>query len=417
MRHWLFGNARNSSQQLRSNVSWNFISALLNSIQSVVLLMLVTRKLSIEEAGIFSLAFTNANMLLNLGCYGIRNYHATDLLKKFSFSEYATSRMITSLAMILVSLYLSFGKGYSQNKSAVFFFLCLLKCIESIEDLFFGEYQRQGRLDVVGKEWTLRLVGSSLSFTLILLFSKDLLLASKGMLLTSIAIVISLAVFTLPHFEDIKSKINYKHVIQLMKEGLPLCLTAFLSVYLSNAPKYSIDVYLSEAYQTYYAILFMPVFVINLFSGFIYKPILTTMANHWLKVEKKQFVKIIVKQFCIIVSITAVVCIFAKSIELPILSLLYGVDISGYLDVYLVLLVGGGANALVVFFIACLTVIRQQNIIAFIMILCSFLALVSSDWAVKTVGIMGAGLVYTGLMFLQVVAFIIIVIVCLKKAK
>ena len=48
--------------------------------------------------------------------------------------------------------------GYPPDKTAVVFLMLLFKLVDCVEDVYHGEYQREGRLDVAGKVLTARLL-------------------------------------------------------------------------------------------------------------------------------------------------------------------------------------------------------------------------------------------------------------------
>ena len=65
----------------------------------------------------------------------------------------------------------------------------------------------------------------------------------------------------------------------ILWECMPLFIGSYLTLYVGNAPKYAIDDFLELKYQTYYGILYMPSFVINLLSGFVFKPLLVDLSG------------------------------------------------------------------------------------------------------------------------------------------
>lgn len=65
--------------------------------------------------------------------------------------------------------------------------------------------------------------------------------------------------------------------------------------YLNNAPKYAINTYYDETVQNSYNILFMPAFVINLLSLFVFRPLLTDLAKDWEGENIKEFTDIVKK--------------------------------------------------------------------------------------------------------------------------
>ena len=161
---------------------WNMIGSMLNAFQSVIILMAITRTIDLYEAGIYTIANTNANLFLNIGKYGIRNFQVSDTKGQFSFSEYLVSRYITTFIMILSSIiYIIFAaksNNYSMNKSLIILFMCVFKAIDSIEDVYFGAYQRDNRLDIAGKCMSIRMFITILIFLLALVISRSLLIST-----------------------------------------------------------------------------------------------------------------------------------------------------------------------------------------------------------------------------------------------
>ena len=61
----------------RSAYIWNTAGSMLNAFQSVIMLMVLTRVCDMATAGVFTLAYANANLFLNMGSYGMRNFQAS----------------------------------------------------------------------------------------------------------------------------------------------------------------------------------------------------------------------------------------------------------------------------------------------------------------------------------------------------
>ena len=168
--------------------------------------------------------------------------------------------------------------------------------------------------------------------------------------------------------------------------------------------------------QAYYGVLFMPIFMINLLSEFLYRPILVGLAQMWERREKKNFFKKIYQQIIFIVMITVLLCLFATKIELPILSWMYQMELVLYEREYIILLIGGGCSAISYFITACITVQRNQSKIMYIMIGISLIATIFSDILVRTYEMIGASFLYTGFMVLQMI-LLFILCQCYQKKR
>ena len=165
----------------RDSFLWNMIGSMLVAFQSVIMLMILTRVLGLVDAGIFTIAFANANLFLNIGKYGMRNFQVSDVKRQFSFADYKTSRIITVLAMLLVSvgytLYTAYENTYSIEKTQIIIWMCLFKIVDAIEDVYHGYYQQENRLDIASKCLALRMLSTILVFSLGLIFFKNQLIA------------------------------------------------------------------------------------------------------------------------------------------------------------------------------------------------------------------------------------------------
>lgn len=158
----------NSNNVKRDSVIWNMIGSMLMAFQSVIFLMILTRTVGLVASGIFTIAYANSSLFLNIGKYGMRNYQVSDVKNQFSFGEYLRSRWITTIVMIIVSFVYVICtapiNNYSLEKSQIIIWMCLFKVPDAMEDVYFGEYQKKGRLDVASKAMAIRMIITILLF-------------------------------------------------------------------------------------------------------------------------------------------------------------------------------------------------------------------------------------------------------------
>lgn len=400
---------------------WNTCGGMLNAFQSVIILMVLTRTLGLYDAGVFTIAYASANLFLTIGKYGVRSFQATDLKEQYNFKEYRWARIISSVAMLLVTLgyiiYVVVIQKYTFDKAAVIFFMCILKLVDAIEDVYIGRYQQKGRLDVGAKVMTVRLVITISVFILGLFVIRDLLKTLIVTVIISILLCVTMIKKTCNPFRESEHIIRPIMVRKLLWECLPLCASNFLSFYIGNAPKYAIDAQLGEEVQACYGFISMPVFVIGLLSTFIFQPILTKMALEWQENEINQFVKRILQQSGFIVLITIAVLIGGYILGIPVLSILYNTDLSDYKMNMLVLLAGGGVLALASFMVVVLTIMRDQKSIIFGYATAAVLAAIFSPLFVRWFAINGACYLYLGLMSITTLIFTLTVVLRVCRVK
>ena len=100
----------------------------------------------------------------------------------------------------------------------------------------------------------------------------------------------------------------------------------------------------------------------------------------------------------------------------PVLSFLYSTDLTSYKFELLILLFGGGMLALAGFLNVTITIIRRQKWLLIGYGLVALIALCSSRGIVVSYGTLGAAFLYSGLMVILAVIFIIELIVFIRKA-
>ncbi len=415
LKHFLL----NSKDINRASFVWNMAGSMLMAFQSVIMLMILTRVLNLYEAGVFTLAYASANLFLNIGKYGMRNFQVSDVKRQFTFNDYRASRIITTLAMLVVSIIYvavaSAQNNYSSEKSWIIIWMCLFKIVDSIEDVYLGLYQQRDRLDVAGKIITLRMILTITLFAGCIIIFKALLISLIIATIFTTLLLIFFIAITFPNFKEANQRINMVHVLNLLKVCFPLFLGCFLAFYIGNAPKYAIDSILNDELQACYGFIAMPVFVIGLLNNFIFSPMITKMSILWNDGSKKHFMKLFMIQLFVILIITIICLLGAYILGIPILSILYNTDLAPYKTELLVLLLGGGFLALSGLFVAIMTIIRIQNQQAIGYIIVAILAYFLSPIFVNKYQIMGAAILYLLLMATLCLIFSIILMLKIKK--
>ena len=392
----------------RSTYLWNTINAGLSAALCPVILMVMTRTNGVNDAGVFSIAFAVAALMLFIGQYGIRRYQASDIHEKYSFAEYHGMRFITCGAMLLASIaYCVYGlvfKDYGPEKFTVVMLICILKLIQAYADVIHGHMQQKGRLDAAAKASAARFLAELVSCCVALIITRDLVISSVVCVLTSLTVLMLTTMNVAGEYcGSMKPSITANKLKWLLIEGFPIFVSLFLNMYISNAPKYAIDTYLTDEVQAYFNYIFMPAFVIQLIAYFIFNPILTTYAKLWLSDDPTDFrrlMKLIRRQCLILLGLTALAVLVALTIGIPVLSFMFGVDLGDYKKELVILMIGGGMMAYGVFFSTVITIIREQKYLLIGYGVASLAALVLSGQFVAKGGMMGASILYAVLMAL-----------------
>lgn len=353
---------------------FNTISAIENSFQTMVLLLVITRLAQIEDSSIFVIAYAVGNLVMTIGKYGTRNFQVTDIKEEYSFFEYIQARAVTTLLLfIAVAFYLLKGlaiDGMTLYKSGCILLVCMLKAVDSFEDVLHGRLQQLGRLDVATKILAVRYFVFIVLFALLYLVLQNLMAV---LIVTNVVNVLLSGYLNLipKEYYQFQRKAGKNKIALMLKEVFPLALGMTLIMYLGNAPKYTIDGYFTDLQQTSFNIIYMPVFIIGLFSSFIFSPLMKSMAEAWAGGQIKKFQAIVKRQLGLIVLFTTGAIVGGYVIGLRLLEMVYGVSLAGEMFNLVLLLVCGGLIALMTFYIALYTIWRRQSIVLVILALAS----------------------------------------------
>ena len=341
---------------------WNTVGVGLWGMVFPVLTIVVTQLAGAEQAGMFSLAFVTALLLMFVGNYGVRNFQASDLDEEYSFADYQANRVLTVIIMLVAGITYCKFRGYTDQMWLMSLGVYLYKAIDALADVYEGRLQQVDKLYLAGISQAFRSAAALIGFSLALLITRNVGVSSIVM---AVIAALTFVVFTFPlaQLETPKSRrASAKRVIALLKQCFPLFVALFMYNLIDNMPKFVMEGALSYDNQLYYNALYFPAHAILLTSGFIYKPMLLKMANAWADPSKrKKFDLIIVVMFVIIVGITVVVAGAMSWFGLAIMSFLYGIDFEQYRGLCFVMLAAGGVTAGIEFLYQVITVLRRQR--------------------------------------------------------
>lgn len=400
---------------IKQKYFWNMMGSLCNSFSTMILLLLTNWILGSEAGGIFSFAYANAQMMLIIGELEVHPIQTTDVEEEYSFQTYFTLRVMACIVMMCVSVGYTCLSGFEKEKSWIIIAFSGYKMVEALSDVFGGMYQQNDRIDLTGKTFSLRVVLSTISFGIILFVFHDLLLGALIMVLVSVVLFFLYDSRFICLFPGKKIGFKYEKMGSLIKDVMPLFIAAFIMSYISNAPKYAINTYCSDTLQNKYGILFMPAFIINLFSIFAFRPILVDMTKKWNRRDVAGVVCYIKRSVLFIILVTIICVAGGIIVGIPILSFVYGIDLAGEQLVLAIVMLYGGFTAFSTYFHYVITVMRLQNKILIGYVVSFAFVAICAPVFVKEFELVGAAVTsLIGAIILDAI-FVIIIAASIKK--
>ncbi|MBQ5475351.1 MAG: lipopolysaccharide biosynthesis protein [Lachnospiraceae bacterium] len=356
---------RGENKIKRNTFFWNAFGAVMNSFQTMLLLLVITRTGNDNDSSIFVMAYAVGNLVLNLGKYGVRQYQVTDVNEEHSLKDYLQARYASmTMMMVAIGAYLLvkiFNGGYTREKVIVILCICLVKAVEAFEDVYQGRMQQKGRLDTAGRILGIRLLIFIIGYAVMYILTKNLVLTSVVNLAITVVLSIIMNGCVMYKFKEEDRETDKHSVNRILIECLPLCACMCLNMYVANAPKYTIDTVVSDDIQTKFNIIFMPVFIIALLANFIFQPFLKGMGETWSEGKTGKLARTAFKFTIVIVIIDLVITFVGSFIGAPVLGAVYGVNLKDMNKELIVFMLAGGLVALQNLYIMIITTVRHQK--------------------------------------------------------
>ena len=398
----------------KSEIIWNTLGSFVESLLSAVLLMFCTRLNGTEIAGMFSISFATATILNAIGDFGIRIYQVTDTNRKYKFGDYLLARVFVVITMVIIGILFVNISGYTAEKLWICIALIMFKVIDNLSETYQGEFQLRNRLDLGGKSMVIRVSSSLIVFFIKDVITKNVIFSCITFVLTNLTLFLLWDVRILSKFQKLEIKYDKNNIKEILLDCLPLAISTGLSLYIINATKYAIDNFGDYTMQTYFNVIYMPTFVINLVSAFVIKPFLKPFGDLWNSKEYLKFIKSISLIILILAGATICIDIACALLGVPVLSFIYGIDLSPYKMEMILLVISGFFYASATVMLYALSTIRKQKLTTIAYIITSVIALIASNICVNKWQMKGA---IVSNMITTVTLFVLLVIFFLYELK
>lgn len=321
---------------VKQNMAWNTVGSLVYLVCQWVITVLVVRLSNgYDAAGVLALGMAVSNIFTPLGYFKVRSYQVSDLNEEYSFGQYLGFRVLT-VAISLTCMIVYAVTTCSSDALLPVALYCIYSCGPVFADVLHGAAQQKGRLDVAGKDMALRGIASVVAFTVIMSMTNSLSIALAAMSIVTFPFVL----IGLPRMlRGIVAKQMPSFSLKAMKSLFLSCLPAAIGLVLAGAipsiPRQMLgDMYGAEALGAYASVA-APVVVVQMGANYIYAPLISVFAKHYLSKNQKAFLVLFGKVSLAIIFLSIVALIGFSIAGEWVLAFLYGAGIRQY--IYLLL--------------------------------------------------------------------------------
>lgn len=313
---------------------------LVNSLGSLVLLgsqwlisILLVRTSGYEDAGVFSLAMSIANVFLAFANFGMRNYQVTDIRNKFSPDQYILARVILSCFSVLLCLVYVLIDGFSPRSSIAILLYLAYNLFFNISDIMMGNLQLKNHLELNGYSNAMRGMSCFLLFLFVHLQTGNLLFSMAAM---SLGALIVLLLFDIPKHRRFCGTIrlpvrtHIKTVLTLYSACFFAFVSTIMPIIITAVPRREIDKQLGDAMLGVFSSVYTPTVLLNTLIPTILLSFVPVITRLWQDGDIRSLRSMIAKSYGIVIAITLLALVLSCFTGKLFLRLVFGAEILPY---------------------------------------------------------------------------------------
>lgn len=399
------------------NIFFNFIGLTSYAFLSFFLLIICKYVNGLDSAGVFSYSFSLCSLLYIVSNYYSRTFQISKINNDYDLNAFLNTRILTSIISLFVAILICIISGFDSSKTILIFILLFYRIIDSISDMFCGYIQYENKLYLVGISLFLKSVVAFISFLVVDIMTHSLIYSSISLIVSfALGLVYDLINFKSCNIKDkLDFKLDFKKIIGILKESLPIFLFAFLSIFLFNCQKYILTYYVSNSLQTIFGIIIMPATMLSLVGNYLINPALLNLNNAYHNKDIKLFKSIMINLLKIYVILSLVLLLAAWFLEIPLLNIIYSIDLNEYKISAFIIIIGAIFSAVTLILSSALIIINENKKQLFSYIITSIITFFVSIFLISKYQIVGGSIAFFISMIINLIIYIIIYINSLRK--
>lgn len=337
---------------------WNTIGTAINTAMSLIY-MIVVAKINDEGAsGMFTVCFSLSIILYTFANLGTRVYEVSDL--ESNDGKYIILKYFTSALSIVASLIICLILKYEIIKTAIVLGLMLTRFFESLSDSLYAVFQKNDRLDIVGKSYSIKNIACLIIFIIVDFATKSVVIATFSMAAVTLLIYFIYDFRLQKKFTKLILNFDIKEAFSLWKLIWSFVVFTLVTVAISNVPRLIADTSYNETEMYYFSLLMMIPTVMALLGQLIVQPALNGLNHNFVDRKYGDF-SASVRKILLIMAACAVLCsVGAYFLGPPVLGILTQNSLTEY-RLTMVIAIVAGLFSIFTSFISMLLTIMHKN--------------------------------------------------------
>lgn len=378
---------------LGKQVTWSTVGNFVLLFAQWGISIVLVRISGFEQAGIFTLAMTVANVFAFLSSYSTRHYMTSDLKQEYTRTQYIEARFLTTiLSYIILAIFLTTFRFDRVNTLAIIAYSFYANST-MISDIFFGCYQIAGHLEYAGYSLTVRGSLCFLSFIIVMALSDNIIAALIVMSISSIMVLVFFEIpcyFRLFNNEKKLDRLKLESFLSLLKVCFPLMLSVLVPSLVTALPRMIIQKNLGEELLGVFGSIFTPTVVITTLVPSVITALVPMYANLYQKKDYNGFQYSVFKLLGGTTLLGAIACIAAILVGKPFMYMLFGAEIIDYYGLLYSAIFATTLCAITSCYTALLTIVRKLKVSLFSALACLICDAALAGVMIERFGIYGA---------------------------
>jgi O-antigen/teichoic acid export membrane protein len=380
---------------LRVGFSWSFVGWVGYAGCQWLMLSVMAKLGNSTVVGQFAFALALSAPVFMFTNLNLRGVQSTDALSEYTFSDYATLRLLGSLVALSAIVATSFFLKLPRIALVVVLLVALFKFLESFGDLVAGLLQKFERLDRVAIALLLRGVISIGVFAVTFAIWRSLPISLIAWVACTAVVIVSYdfrVARGLASFEGRGLELHWPQLKSLALTSLPLGLVSAITSFNTNIPRYTIQHVLSVADLGIFASIAYPVTAATIISNSLGQSALARLSRLFAEKRIKEFEQLVLKLVTFGAGLGFLAVILVLACGNSLLGILYTPEYTRQGNLFALLALTAGLNCTGCFLTYALTAARKFTIQFPISIMCMLMTFLVSALLVPRYHLVGAAL-------------------------
>jgi len=387
-----------SQPSLRHNFSWTFFGNVVFAACLWGILAVLTKLGSTDIVGRFALGSAIATPAVMFANLQLRVVLATDASPAWEFRDYLGVRLLLLPLALLVVVAIAF-LGYNREQALVIGMFGLVRCVESLSDIFYGFAQKHERMDLVARSLVIRGLSALILFGGAFWLTGDLTVSLGGM---AVAWLLTIIFFDWPSLRRLikqagESTLRPRLQGDIMRNivwlALPLGLVMLLINLRNTIPRTFLESSFGEDQLGIFSALSYLVIAGSTVILALSQSSIARLSRYFAEGRTELFKSTIIKMLGLGVMIGIFGVLVAGLAGSSLLTLLYSEEYAGHKGLFVVIMIGGALLYLGSLLGAPVSAMREFRVQLWVYLVNIVLMLGLSIWLIPRHGMMGAALV------------------------